>query len=424
MANTLSVGSDQAYHTIADAVAASHAGDTIAVQAGTYTNDWAQIGHDLTIVGVGGMAHIDSTAPIDNGKAELVTNGNVTVENMEFSGATVGDHNGAGIRHESGSLTVINCSFHDNQEGILAGDNPNSSITVQNSSFVHNGAGDGQSHGLYAGQIASLSVDGSTFFDQVDGNQLKSRAAETTVSNSHFSTGPDGANYDIDLPNGGNANIHDNTFYKGATTNNPAIIHFGGEIDNPSGSLTVEHNSFYAEIPNATAVLDQTNLPVLVSNNALSGVAHLELGGPATLVNNDMNAVLDPSTWGGSDPATTAVASPPPSDPTPVTTSPDPSTVATSTDPTASDPTTADPTTTDTASSGDTIDTSAVTADSSDGTSDPTAVDWVAPDPTVTADSYDYGTPLPDANNVTYGGAEGVVALGPDGQWQCGYWYS
>jgi hypothetical protein len=379
MADTLSVGPDQAFHTIADAVAASHAGDTIDVQAGTYTNDWAQIDHDLTIVGVGGMAHIDSTAPIANGKAELVTNGNVTVENMEFSGATVADHNGAGIRHESGALTVINCSFHDNQEGILAGDNPNSRMTVENSSFVHNGAGDGQSHGVYVGQIASLTVDGSTFYDQVDGNQLKSRAAETTVSNSHFSTGPDGANYDIDLPNGGNANIHDNTFYKGATTNNPAIIHFGGEIDNPTGSLMVEHNSFVAEIPNATAVLDQTELPVTVSHNALSGVANLELGGPATLVDNDMNAALDPSKWVGDLAAVAAIPAP-----------------------------------------SDLIDTSGITADASAA---PTPVD-VSPDVVVSSDAAASDTPVPDGNDVAYGSAEGVVALGPDGQWHTDYWYS
>src|SRR5258706_12985181 len=202
MAN-LSVGANETFHTIHDAAAASHSGDTLLVQAGTYVNDFSQIDHDLNIIGVGGYAHLVGTQDIDNGKAMLVTNGNVTVQNLEFSGASVGDQNGAGIRHESGDLTVLNSSFHDNQEGILAGDNMASSMVIQNSSFVHNGAGDGQRHGVYVGQIASLNVSGCTFADQVMGNQLKSRAAETTVSGSHFSTGPDGANYDIDLPNGG-----------------------------------------------------------------------------------------------------------------------------------------------------------------------------------------------------------------------------
>jgi hypothetical protein len=399
MANTLWVGADQAYHTIHDAVAASQAGDTVNVEAGTYTNDWSQVNHDLNIVGVGGYAHLVSTTDIDNGKGELVTNGNVTVQNLEFSGASVGDQNGAGIRHESGNLTVLNSYFHDNQEGILAGDNSSVNVTIQNSSFVHNGAGDGQSHGAYVGQIASLSVDGSTFTDQNEGNQLKSRAAETTVTNSHFATGADGANYDIDLPNGGVANIHDNTFDKGQGTSNPAIIHFGGEIDNPSGNLTVTHNTFTSEISNATAVLDQTSLPVSVSDNTMSGVANVELGGDATLSGNVTDAsisVSDPSLTG---PATVNVTA-------------------------SSDPTTTDPTTTastsDGSTSGGTIDTSTVTADASGATSDPTTTDW---SPAVAA-STDTSDPAGYQPTSYDGDAEGVVVLGTDGQWHAdNYWY-
>jgi len=50
---------------------------------------------------------------------------------------------------------VLNSSFHDNQEGILGASNPNGHIVIRDSSFVHNGAGDGQSHRVYVGQIAS-----------------------------------------------------------------------------------------------------------------------------------------------------------------------------------------------------------------------------------------------------------------------------
>jgi len=65
------VGADQAYHSLADAVGASHAGDTINVEAGTYSNDSAAIDHDLSIVGVGGYAHFDGGTT--EGKATLVT---------------------------------------------------------------------------------------------------------------------------------------------------------------------------------------------------------------------------------------------------------------------------------------------------------------------------------------------------------------
>jgi len=47
---TLNVGAGQTYATLAAAVAASRDGDTIAVQAGTYVNDFATISKDITIV--------------------------------------------------------------------------------------------------------------------------------------------------------------------------------------------------------------------------------------------------------------------------------------------------------------------------------------------------------------------------------------
>ncbi|MEJ0068165.1 MAG: hypothetical protein WDO24_04895 [Pseudomonadota bacterium] len=123
--HTLWVGADQQYHTIADAVAASQAGDTIMVEAGTYENQTAIITHDLTIEGVGGFAHFDwNDGLIPNGKAIFVVDANVTFENIELSGAAVDDGNGAGIRDEVGNLTVINSYIHDNQDGILSGTIP------------------------------------------------------------------------------------------------------------------------------------------------------------------------------------------------------------------------------------------------------------------------------------------------------------
>src|SRR5579885_2063595 len=147
--SVLNVGSGQQYTTLASAIATARDGDTIEVQAGTYTNDFAIITHDVTIEGVGGMVDLVATQSPPNGKAILTTDANVTIENVTFSGASVPDGNGAGIRYETGNLVLDNDVFKNNQEGLLAADDPQGSITITNSTFTHNGKGDGQTHNLY-----------------------------------------------------------------------------------------------------------------------------------------------------------------------------------------------------------------------------------------------------------------------------------
>ena len=51
----LIVGPGKQYATLSAAIGASHNGDTIQVQAGTYTDDFATINTNIDLVGVGGM---------------------------------------------------------------------------------------------------------------------------------------------------------------------------------------------------------------------------------------------------------------------------------------------------------------------------------------------------------------------------------
>src|SRR3954449_9205927 len=117
----LSVGIGKTYSTISDAIAAAQNGDTINVDAGTYTNDYASINKNITLQGAGGMVKLVSTGLIPNSKAIFITSSNITINNFEFSGATVSDGNGAGIRFEGGNLTLNNCYSHDNEDGLLGG---------------------------------------------------------------------------------------------------------------------------------------------------------------------------------------------------------------------------------------------------------------------------------------------------------------
>src|SRR3954447_24797483 len=101
---TLTVGVGQQYKTLASAIGASHDGDVLKVQAGTYTNDFAEITHKITIEAMGGMAKLVATGAIPNGKAILITDTDVKLDHIEFAGATVKDGNGAGIRYQGGNL--------------------------------------------------------------------------------------------------------------------------------------------------------------------------------------------------------------------------------------------------------------------------------------------------------------------------------
>ena len=162
-ARVLHVGPGQRYRKPCQAIAAARPGDEIEIDARgnrAYRGDvcaWST--NHLTIVGVHGRAHIDAAGQSSEGKAIWVIAGNdTTIENIEFSGARVPDQNGAGIRQEGANLLVEHCYFHDNQEGILAADNPASNIVIDSSVFARNGAGDGFSHNIYINHVRSFTL--------------------------------------------------------------------------------------------------------------------------------------------------------------------------------------------------------------------------------------------------------------------------
>ncbi len=311
----LTVGTGQHYARIGDAVAASHDGDTLQVQAGTYLNDFATVNTKITIQGVGGMVHMLATQPPPDGKAILTTNTDVTLDHLEFSGARVADMNGAGVRYQGGSLTITNSYFHDNQDGLLAGASATGSITIRSSEFAHNGAGDGYSHNLYVGDVGSLLIDHSYFHDAVVGHEIKSRAERTTITNSRVQDGADGtASYSIDLPNGGAALIQGNVIQQGANSRNPSIIAFGEEGGLYAGTaLRVVGNTILNDLasPSASAVWNPGGAPVSLTGNAVFGLAASRLAnGPATLSANTTLA-SEPALVATSPVATSPLASTP-----------------------------------------------------------------------------------------------------------------
>jgi len=285
-AATLDVGPGAPFGLPSQAVGVARAGDTVRIAPGIYA-DCAIIAQDrLTIAGNGpGVVLADKTC---GGKAILVARANdVVIRDLTLRGARVPDRNGAGIRAEGGSLTVERVTFSDNENGILAADNPRATILVAGSTFTRNGHCDPVcAHAIYAGRIGILRVQNSTFRETRIGHHIKSRALRTEVLDSAIEDGPTGtASYLIDTPNGGSVLMSRNRLQKGplASNRSTAILIGGESVTNTGGELRIEGNAFQNDLGQSTVfVANRTPGNALLSGNTFTGSV-VPLEGPGTV---------------------------------------------------------------------------------------------------------------------------------------------
>ena len=275
-AAVLQVGPKYEYATPCQAIAAAKAGDRIEIDAaGTYRGDvcaWKT--SDLTLVGINGRPKIDAAGRHAQGKAIWVISGsNTIVENIEFTGAAVPNHNGAGIRQEGPNLTVRRCYFHNNQEGILTAADPSSKILIESTEFAENGYSDGQSHNMYIGNIGEFTLRYSYSHDSISGHLVKSRAQRNFILYNRL-TGESGtSSYELDLPNGGVSYVIGNVIEQGPLSENLAIVAYGEEgPTNPDNRLYFVNNTVVNHRGNGIFIkVDDRVPPPLVQNNIFSG---------------------------------------------------------------------------------------------------------------------------------------------------------
>jgi len=202
----------------------------------------------------------------------------VTVRGLTLQRARVPDGNGAGIRAEGQDLLVEQVRFLDNENGILAASRPQGTLIIRNSEFLRNGSCEQAcAHGIYAGRLALLRVERSTFRATRQGHHIKSRAIVTEVLDSDIADGVDGtASYLIDVPNGGAVLIRGNRLEKGPQAENRrAAIVIGAEgVDRPTPDIRVENNRFRANGAYRPAfVLNSTSTPAVLNSNVIEGQA-------------------------------------------------------------------------------------------------------------------------------------------------------
>ena len=231
-AKILQVGAGKYFALPSIAAQFARDGDIIEIDAVTYEADVAiWRANNLTIRAVGNRAHMAAKGAHAEGKAIWVIKGNNTIiENIEFSGAKVAHRNGAGIRHEGAGLTLRNCYFHHNENGILTGAVPTSDIVIERSEFAYNGAGDGQSHNIYIGAARSFTLRHSYIHHANVGHNVKSRAAKNYLLYNRIMDERDGnSSYLIDLPNGGVSYVIGNLIQQGPRAENWTLISYGAE---------------------------------------------------------------------------------------------------------------------------------------------------------------------------------------------------
>ena len=253
-------------------------GALVEIVAGDYEGDvavWRQ--NDLTLRGVGRRPHLRAGGMAAEGKAIWVIKGDrVVVENLEFSGARVLSHNGAGIRAEGVGLTIRNCRFHHNEMGLLTNPRPDSIIIIEDSELDHNiteTARHGRlGHNIYVHRASRFVLRNSDVHGAQVGHQVKTRATRNEIRDNRIRDGDGASSYLLDISEGGQAEVTGNRFEQGRRAENRTAIAFAAEARNRSSdrhSLKVEGNEFVNEGSAATFVRNHSSTPVQLKGNRI-----------------------------------------------------------------------------------------------------------------------------------------------------------
>lgn len=295
-ARVLRVGPTRSFKKPSAAIATAQDGDVIEIDAGQYDNDFATFSQDgLTLRGVGGRAHLHGTTQIGNGKAIWVIKGaDVRIENVEFSGATVVDENGAGIRAEGNGLTICNGYFHDNEDGILGG---GGHLLIEYSEFAFNGLGDGQTHNIYVDGADRFTLRYSYSHHAKIGHNVKTRAPENFILYNRIMDEADGtASYAVDMPDCGASYLIGNLIQQGPNTDNSTMISYGAEgCNNPVRQLYVVNNTLVNDLGSGGFLFVRGGTTGKIMNNIFVGSGTIVSGQSGLLVSPNL---LPPSTAG------------------------------------------------------------------------------------------------------------------------------
>lgn len=298
-ATTYQIGSTKTYTTPNALYQANvlNDGDVIEIDAEVYIGQdaiaaWTQ--NQLVIKAVGGRAHLQANGAYIWGKAIWVLAGdNITVENIEFSGASVPDQNGAGIRLDGHGMTIRHCYFHHNENGILTAQSSSGDILIEHTEFAYNGFGNGFTHNIYVNQTNSLTLRYNYSHHANVGHTIKSRARENYIYYNRIMDEQTGnASRLIDISNGGFTIIMGNLLMQGENAENNSLIGYGLEgLSNAISELYVVNNTMVNKrVASCIFVSIQSGTIVAsIRNNIFAGTGTLISGTATSNSNNYVN---------------------------------------------------------------------------------------------------------------------------------------
>ncbi len=250
------------------AVASAVHGETIEVSAGRYDLTDLKIPRDLNLTGRGDVVFF-SSKPVAKGLLNPLPGASIRVQNITFSGATAPDENGAGIRHDGANLTVVNCIFEDNENGILATGSESGRIRIRGSSFLRNGFGDGYSHGIYVVRASALEISESKFSGTKIGHHVKSLAARTRLTYSILDDAAGQTSYAVDASKGGDVLIAENTIIQAADADNSTIVNYDLSRGGRAAGLAIINNRVTNRHRNGRLLRNATTLAPVLSGNEI-----------------------------------------------------------------------------------------------------------------------------------------------------------
>lgn len=288
-AHVLHVGPTRSFDRPSAAAAVAQDGDVIEIDAGVYDSDaavWSA--NRLTLRGVGGRAYLRANGVSVQGKGTWVIAGDdASVENIEFSGATVTDHNGAGIRADGNNLVVCNGYFHDNEEGILGG---SGDVLIEYTEFSHNGNcinTSGCAHNIYmSNSVQRFTLRYSYSHHAHEGHNVKSRAHENYILYNRIMDETDGdSSYDVDLPDCGRSFLIGNLIQQGPNTANSSMVAYGAEAcRNGTQELYAVNNTFVNDRGSGEFLNVRSGTTGKVTNNIFAGGGTVVAGPQGLLV--------------------------------------------------------------------------------------------------------------------------------------------